>query len=503
MLKSPWMALLGLSIIFLNAGVDLTIISTSLPVIQNALQLSLVQSQWVMDIYLLLNCVLLIVMGRLSDLYGRRLFLYISIALFFISTLVSGLAPNGTWLIIGRGIQGVVEAILLPVSLGIISSLFVDHERGKAVGIWSSFVGIGMIIGGALSGIIILYLGWRWTFFIKIPILLLGLILCLFSIPESRGENSKHGLDWTGFVLITIAVTCLIVPINQGQVWGYDALPTLILFVIALLSFISLYFVEHNHPNPAVPPSLLQNATFVCCAVAQFSLLFCISSLLYFAPLYLQFVYNIPTTTLGYIMTSIFISMLVASPISGYLVDKIGAKIPLLLGFLALLISIAIQIFFTPDTPLSLILLAFVAFGISWGLMLSASATAALNTVPTATASGAIGVLWTIQIAGGAIGLAITGALFRGIFHAQLVGETLLPPVEASPAQQKFIHLLLTTHEKLQDILSQFSQSMSSELLPLFQISFMHGYNDVMILLFIVALIGGVLVSLFMKPQKH
>lgn len=502
MWNSPWIALLGLSIIFLNAGIDLTIISTALPDIQNALQLTLVQSQWVMNVYLLLNCVLLIVMGRLSDVYGRRLFLYISVALFVLSTLVSGLAPNGTWLIVGRGIQGIVEAILLPCSLGIISTLFADNERGRAIGIWSSFVGIGMIIGGALSGIIIQDFGWRWTFFVKLPILLLGLILCLVSVPESRNQESKSTLDWPGFALIAIAITCLIVPIIQGQAWGFVSMPTLTLLLIAVLSFVALYFVERHKNNPAIPLSLLRNHVFMACAIAQFAFLFCISSLLFLAPLYLQFIYNIPPTMLGYTMTTMFVAMLVASPIGGMLVDKIGAKIPLLIGFLTLIISMLLQIYFSPTTPLSYILVAFIFLGISWGFMLSATATAALNTVPTETASSAIGVLWTIQIGGGAVGLAIAGAFFRDIFHSALTRESILPQVMHSASQQKFVHLLLATHEKIKDILHGFSQSIRGELLPLFQNAFMQGYSDVMKLLLAVAIIGGVAAMLLMRKKQ-
>jgi EmrB/QacA subfamily drug resistance transporter len=497
-----WWALIGISIIFLNAGVDLTIISTALPTIQTALNLTLEQSLWLMDIYLLFNSVLLTTMGRLSDLYGRQRFLFICILLFFIATMLCGLAHNATLLIVGRAIQGIVEAILLPCSLGIISSMFAPEERGRAVGIWSSFVGIGMIIGSGLGGFIISTLGWRWTFFIKLPILLLGFILCWWSVAESRGDQQNTKLDWPGLGLITIAIAGLIIPIIEISKWGLNSSLTLSFITGAIIAFVLFYIIEKRVKNPIIQFSLFANSTFFACALAQFVFVFFISSALFLIPLFLNSIQALPPTTMGLVMMAIPATMFIASLSTGYLINKSGAKKLILIGLLLLALSALMQSFFATTTSIVFILSAFILLGASWGIILSATATAAINTTPTQFTSTAIGVLWTIQIAGGSLGVAIIGTLFRYREQILLFKHLNESGLILSGKQLNLINSLLAEPEQLKNVLTHFTAAAADKIALIFNNAFTQAYSVSMLVLLGICLVSILLTGIIMRKNQ-
>lgn len=499
--NNRWWALIGISILFFCAGLDLTIVSTALPTIQDKLNLSLFQLQWIANVYLLFNCIFLTAMGYLGDLYGRRLMLYICIGLFVLATLICGLANTGFWIAFGRGTQGLVEAILMPCSLGLISVIFSNEsERARAIGIWSSFVGIGMIAGSGLGGLIINYFGWRWAFFIKLPILFIAFIMILLTVPESRSKTEKISFDWLGFFAISLGIACLIVPIINVSKWGLISIPFLSLVILSFILFYLFYKIEKKSTHPLFRVSFFTNRIFLACAGIQFVLLVFIATTLFLIPLYLQVIRNIPVSTMGFLMMIIPLAMFVFSIIAGQMFAKLKTKTAILIGLLPLMLTALIQIFFGLNTSQTLIILAFILFGASWGWILSTTATAALNTLSTDFVSSGIGILWTIQIAGGVIGLAIFGSLFRYQDRIFLLKNLNIGKILLTPSQQTLVHSLLSDPEHAIQILKQ--QGIAVEqLLPLFAKAFIEGYSTTMFSMFILFLLCS-LVTFFLIKKK-
>src|SRR3989338_6602478 len=173
-----WIALLGLGLASFLTAIDFSIVNTALPAIQKELSASIAELQWMMNIYVLVVCTLLVTMGRLADLIGRRLMIYLGIIIFGVTSFICGTVNNPLYLIIGRGLQGIGSAIIIPCSLSIVREIFTDKEQGRALGIWTSLNGIGFALGPVLGGFFISFLSWRWVFFVNVPFVIISLILC-------------------------------------------------------------------------------------------------------------------------------------------------------------------------------------------------------------------------------------------------------------------------------------------------------------------------------------
>jgi MFS family permease len=195
-----WWSLSGLSMACLVGFLGFAVVNTALPAIQRELGVSFVVLQWVMNVFVLALSIFMVNMGRFGDAFGRRPMLYSGLALFGTASLFSGLSSGGITLIVFRVLQGLGLAVILPSSLALISNTFPENERGRAIGIWTSVTGIGLALGPVLGGVITSSLGWRWVFFVNIPVLFTATAVCLLSVRESVRETDKS-IDWYGFSL--------------------------------------------------------------------------------------------------------------------------------------------------------------------------------------------------------------------------------------------------------------------------------------------------------------
>ena len=268
-----WWALVGISIISVVAYLDFTIVSTALPSIQSSLQINYVELQWVMNAFVLANCVFMVNIGRMGDIFGSRLFLYIGALVFGLSTLLGGLSSNSDMLIVCRALQGFSNAIIIPASLALISNIFSESERGGAIGLWTSATGIGLAVGPVLGGIIVNSLSWRWVFFVNIPVLIIGTLICLMSVRDVGHKVSDKKIDWPGFILMIIGIGSLITVLIQASEWGWLSPITIIFFVVSVISLVALYKVETRVSSPILDFDLFLNRGFMSGSLANFTLL--------------------------------------------------------------------------------------------------------------------------------------------------------------------------------------------------------------------------------------
>src|SRR5206468_2391396 len=193
------------------AFIDGTVVNVALPVLQTSLNATATDVQWVVEAYSLFLASLILVGGSLGDHFGRRRIFAIGILLFTGASILCGLAPNVTVLIIMRAIQGIGGALMIPGSLAIISASFDSKQRGRAIGTWSGFTAITSVIGPVLGGVLVQYASWRWVFFINLPIAVIVLFVLFWRVPESRGEvEAGQGLDWWGALLATLGLGGLV-----------------------------------------------------------------------------------------------------------------------------------------------------------------------------------------------------------------------------------------------------------------------------------------------------
>src|SRR2546421_8063031 len=221
------------------AFIDGTVVNVALPVLQTDLKATVADVQWVVEAYSLFLSALILVGGSLGDLYGRKRIFATGIILFTLASVFCGLAPNITVLIIGRAVQGLGGALLVPGSLAIISATFDSKHRGQAIGTWSGFTAITSVLGPVLGGWLVQYASWRWVFFINVPVAVIVLTVLFWRVPESRGEENSPRLDYAGALLATLGLGGIVFGLIEAGNVGLGSPEVLIALAIGVLSLIA------------------------------------------------------------------------------------------------------------------------------------------------------------------------------------------------------------------------------------------------------------------------
>ncbi|MCK5709450.1 MAG: MFS transporter, partial [Deltaproteobacteria bacterium] len=244
------------------AYIDGTAVNVALPALQEQLDATIVDMQWVIEAYALFLASLILVGGALGDRYGRRLVYGIGITLFAASSILCGLSENVDQLIYFRAVQGIGGAMMIPGSLAIITVFFDESERGKAIGTWSAFSAITTAIGPVLGGWLIEEVSWRWIFFINIPIAIVVLVILFFRVPESKGELSKCKIDYLGGVLATIGLGGIVYGFIESAALGFADPLVFGSLAVGVASLVAFIIVENRVEAPMMPLKLFRSITF-------------------------------------------------------------------------------------------------------------------------------------------------------------------------------------------------------------------------------------------------
>ncbi|MFY9867422.1 MAG: MFS transporter, partial [Trebonia sp.] len=222
--KARWWALAAVSLATLMTYLDNNVINVAIPTIQRDLHLSVTGLEWIVSSYLLVLAGLLLVGGRLADVYGRRRVFLTGLAIFTLSSLTAGLAGSGGVLIGARAVQGLGAALLMPATLAIIGHAFTDvRERTAAIGIWSAIGALGLALGPVVGGLISQHIHWGWIFLINVPIGVVTFAIAIPSIAESRADLESRRLDVPGLITSAVALTSLTYALIEGHDRGWTS----------------------------------------------------------------------------------------------------------------------------------------------------------------------------------------------------------------------------------------------------------------------------------------
>lgn len=313
------------------AFIDGTVVNVALPALQTDLNASVQDVQWVIEAYALFLAALLLVGGSLGDLYGRRRVFLIGVAVFAAGSVWCGLAASIGQLIMARAAQGIGAALLVPGSLAIISSCFREEERGRAIGTWSGFSAMTAAIGPVLGGWLVDHASWRAVFFINIPLAIVVIAISLWRVPETR-SGTKGALDWPGAFLAAASLGALVFALIESARLGFAHPAIVTSMLIGSVGLVAFLIVEWRSRNPMLPLELFRSRTFTGANLLTLFLYGALGGTLFFLPLNLIQVQRYTPTQAGAGLLPFVLIVSLLSRWSGGLVDRYGARVPLVLG---------------------------------------------------------------------------------------------------------------------------------------------------------------------------
>jgi len=419
---NKWLILGVLCVSLLMALLDGTVVNIALPHIQQTFAADLSAIQWVIDSYLLAFAVLLITLGRLGDLYGRKRLFVTGMALFTLSSLAAGIAPNIELLIAARAVQAIGGAAMMPATLSLITATFPVEERGTALGIWGATSGIALVLGPILGGVLVDGFNWRWIFFINLPIGLLGLLAAWRIVPESTDPTASRKLDIGGILLSGIGLFGLTYALIEGQKHGWTSPLILGSFAVATIGLTAFTVWELRVPEPLMELSMFRNRTFaagnVVAAITNFGMM----GALFLVPFFLEAVLGYSAVRTGFTMIPMALGVVAVAPMAGRLADRFGSRFFIATGLLMggggiLWLSHVLSMEMQPKE----LLLPFVVTGIGLGLASAPMTTAIMASAPREKAGSASGVYSTTRRVGAVMGIAVLGAAVQNRLAANLV----------------------------------------------------------------------------------
>ncbi|HEX8870488.1 MAG TPA: DHA2 family efflux MFS transporter permease subunit, partial [Lentzea sp.] len=393
---------------------DGTIMNVALPSIESALKFDANSLQWVINAYLIPTAGLLLLAGRMADLFSRRGFFLAGIALFTVASLAGGFAQNATQLIIARAFQGVGVALMSPATLTVLGTTFTEPaQRAKAFGLWGAAGGSGGAIGVLAGGVVTDWLSWRWVLLINVPVGIALFIVAAISITPSAKHSGPRKLDVLGAISVTIGIAALVFGIAQGEREGWGSPVSLISFAVAVVGIAVFLFDQAKVASePLVPLGVFRNRAIVAANISMFCVGAAMASTFYFLTLLMQFVlgYSPLTTGLSYLPLSvaIFLGAGMVAPQT----SKLGGRFTLISGLVVGVVGLAWLSFVDNKATFVADLLGpSLLFGVGVGMVLGTVANLATAALPSSQQGLASGLLTTGQALGGAAGLAVLVAV--------------------------------------------------------------------------------------------
>ncbi len=425
------------------AFIDGSVVNVALPVIQRDLNATSTDVQWIVEAYSLFLAALILVGGTLGDHFGRRRIFAIGIVIFILASIVCGLSPNVLLLILARAVQGIGGALLVPGSLAIISASFSEDQRGRAIGTWSGFTSIASVMGPVLGGSLVQYASWRWVFFINVPIAVIVLGVLFWRVPESRDEDASGRLDWWGSLLVTLGLGAIVYGLIQAGSFGLSSplvLSTLAAGIVALSAFL---LVEARSSAPMVPLTLFRSPTFSGANLLTFLLYGALSGITYFLPFNLIQVQGYSPAFAGAAFVPFSLIMFLFSRWAGGLVNRYGAKLPLVVG--PVITAVGFALFALPGITSgagsywTTFFPAVVVMSVGMTITVSPLTTTVMDAVEQRNAGIASGINNAVSRTAGLLAIAVLGIVVLSVFTSSL--DSYLATLHLSPSMQHIIEV--------------------------------------------------------------
>ena len=487
--KATWLAIGAMALAVFAIANDFTAMNVVLPTIEAELDTDLSNVQWVVNGYALVFGVLIVPGGRLADIFGRTKILYVGAAVFAGCSLLGGLAPN-VWLLIGaRVLMGVGGAMMWPAILGLIYALLPASKAGLAGGLVIGVAGIGNAAGPIIAGALA-ELSWRYIFFLNVPIALAA-ILVTWKAVHVTSPTEREPIDYAGTVLLSVSLISLLGALTVAPTSGWTDPVVLVGIVLSAVTMVGFVLRERSAGDGAlVPATVMRTPAFLwsCLAVLAMSATF-FTTLLYL-PQFFQKILGEGTLGAGLMLFPFVGVFAMASFVETWLLHRIGMKAVLTVGAGCILAGpLLFVLLIREDSGYVALLPGMMVLGVGIGLFYSSVTTAALTALDPARSSLAGGLLYMFQIAGGAVGLGVSTALFLVVSGNEIDTAATQVGVTLSSGEVADIQGVLAGTDTSAQVLAAHPQQ-AAQLTEVVRDAFMVGMRWVFVLALVLAAVG-------------
>jgi EmrB/QacA subfamily drug resistance transporter len=403
--ESPYYVMVVLMLGIFMMAIDMYVFAPALPIIVKGFNTSYDWVAWTMTIYILISTAIMPLGGKLSDVFGRKRLYIFGILCFTIGSFACSLSWDIYSLIAFRGLQAIGGGIIIPAALSAMGSVAPPDKQGKTMGVLMAMSALAMIIGPNIGGYIIQNFGWRWVFYINIPLGVLSVLLAL-KFHESYGEE-KHHIDFVGAILIGVSLASLLYGLVRLETLALTDITVFPLFLASAILLVILYLYEKRTKEPIIDIPLLFKGEVLSLNLAMLVTSLGLTAGMLFVPSFAQTVLHMNIQDSGTILTPMSVSLLIFAILGGVLLDKLGAKPMLVIGSLVSIVSMyALAYYVTDSTSLAIVL---VMMGAGFGLGMGAFQVLMLALTPGAEKGTSSAILNTFKGIGGSIGPVIGG----------------------------------------------------------------------------------------------
>lgn len=427
-----WHVMAAVAMGIFLATIDSSIVNIALPTLVKELGTDFATVQWVVLAYLLTLATLMLGVGRLADMIGKKPIYTLGFVVFTLGSVLCGLSPTIYWLIGCRVLQAIGAAMVFALGAGILTEAFPPVERGKALGLYGTVVSIGIVVGPTLGGLIIDALSWHWIFFVNLPVGVVGTLLSMRFVPSIRPPGSQR-FDYAGAITLFVSLLCLSLALTLGQELGFGERLTLTLFAVFVVFTVIFIAIELRHQQPMIDLRLFRNRLFSVNLITGFISFVAVAGSLILMPFYLQNVLGYDPRDVGLLLVAVPVGLGITSPIAGTLSDRFGTRPITVIGLTVLLFGYFALSTLTSDTDAFGFLARFLPIGIGMGIFQSPNNSAIMGTAPRERLGIVSGLLSITRTLGQTTGIAVLGALWAARVLA-LAGESIPGGATAAPA---------------------------------------------------------------------
>ena len=419
---SPWLVLATVMIGTLLIGLGRTVVNLGLPGMISDFKVSVSDAGWISTAYIITNAVFVPVFGKLGDKLGNRFIYLWSFIGFTIISVLASIAWSLPSMIFFRALQGLAGAAIYPTAMALITRSFADpDERTQALGIWSASFAASAVLGPLIGGPIIDNLSWRWLFYINIPFGIASVFMTLRYLPNDKPVDTVPGFDYKGAVTLGVALSTLVLVLEQGRDWGWLSLESILAYVIACVFFAIFIHTERNARDPVVDLKLFRNKVFTNVLIVSFISFGGMMGAMFLLPVFAQTYLGFGATETGFLFVPMALAMFVAAPIGGRLSKTVPLSYLMATGMGIASLGIYLLSGLDVKTTALELALPLGVLAIGLGLGMSPMTAAVANSAPPSEVGVSSAVLNLVRNIAGAVGIAFFGTILTNAIESNVL----------------------------------------------------------------------------------